>query len=328
MKLRKKIRRIPESILLCMGFLVVPFIPRRGIVWLAGLLGRAGLTLSTRSRRVALANLDAAYGDGLTQEEKLRIAREAFRTFCLVTLDYFWFAFFTRQRIRAHVRFDATFERYRETRPGISVTAHLGNWEVMGLAAALDGPPAVSVAASIKNPLADLFLSRVRRITGQGIEARRGAVRRIIGVLRNGGRAAFLMDQNTLPSEGGVFVDFFGLAVPVSNAVALLARRTGTAIVMPYCLVDGAGEYTIHVSTVFHAETGSHADALTTQRITHEIETLVRRYPGQWLWIYKRWKFLPPDGDRHGYPYYSRTDPGVNKKRFMADRAGALSKTD
>ena len=31
-----------------------------------------------------------------------------------------------------------------------------------------------------------------------------------------------------------------------------------------------------------------------TQRLQKQIETVIREYPDQWLWIHRRWKTRPP----------------------------------
>ena len=302
MKLRRKVRQIPEALLVLLGFILVPWLPRQWVVLLADGLGTAGFCLSAGQRKIALANLDVAFGDELTRTEKESIARESFRTFALVVLDLFWFSAFSKSRISRYVEIDSSFDIYRRASPVVAVTGHFGNWEVMGLAAALDGNPNVSVATPLKNRLVDKMLNRFRRGTGQEIQMRNGAVRGMIRVLKEGGRTALLMDQNTLPEEGGEFVGFFGLPVPVTRVAALLAKRTGSATVLTYCVLRSQGHYTVYAASLSEEEDG----VGMTQLATTALEDKIREYPGQWLWSYKRWKHVPDDESIDSYPFYAK----------------------
>ena len=115
---------------------------------------------------------------------------------------------------------------------------------------------------------------------------------------------ALLLDQNTLPAEGGTFVNFFGRSAPVSKAPAMLAQRTGAAILVTACLPIPGGRYRLSVCPPYRAEGVSVESA--TQEILLRLEALIREHPGCWLWTYKRWKFVPPGAERADYPYYAR----------------------
>lgn len=306
MSLWKQIRRIFECVLLLVGLVCIPLLPRCCVLGLARVLGDLVRWGGWSLRLVARANLDVAFGATRTDAEKDAILRQAYRHFALVLLDLFWFAVFTRRRLERLVTFDESIRHYHAASPGLIVTGHYGNWEIMGQASALLGEPIVSVATPLKNPLAEKLMAMFRRRTGQEIERRAGAGKAMLKVLRRGGRMAVLLDQNTLPHEGGVFVQFFGLPVPASRAAATLARHTDAAILLSHSVVERGGRYRIFVQPPLRMAEAT--DAAVTQEIVTRLEGLIREFPEQWLWMYKRWKYVPDGVAISGYPFYARSE--------------------
>jgi KDO2-lipid IV(A) lauroyltransferase len=304
MKTLKPARHFVEALLACLASWILPFLPRNAILGMSKTLGNTAFRCCRQLRSVAMANLDIAFGNSLSFEEKEAIIKDSFRTFTLVLIDLFWFGRSTAKRIQNCVKFDPSFDHYLKTNPAIIISGHFGNWEVMGLATALHGAPSMSVAMPLANPFVDSILNRLRRVTGQQIVTREGAVRKIITHLKSGGKTGMLMDQNTLPNDGGEFVPFFNLPVPVSKAASSLARRTDAAIVFAFCLLDQNGNYTLRALPPIRPEPGDQHDL--TPAIARIMEELIRQHPGQWLWMYKRWKFIPADSPPDNYPFYAR----------------------
>ena len=166
----------------------------------------------------------------------------------------------------------------------------------------------------LANPGVDRVFNRLREMSGQKVIPQQGAVRELIKILRQGKKIALLLDQNTKPAEGGIFVDFFGLPVPVSSAGAALAERTDAEIVMGFCLPQPDGSYRGHLRallspTPLPGEDKKQALTRLTQEITRQIEAEIRSNPGNWLWMYKRWKHVPPARSRQEYPFYAKNLP-------------------
>jgi KDO2-lipid IV(A) lauroyltransferase len=307
MNLRRRIRMIGETVLVGIALVTVPIVPRRGVVALAGLLGRAAFALSPTLRRISLANLAAALPE-LPEDERRAMARAALVNASLVVVDVLWFAAWTRRRVDRYVRFDPSFEDYFRTAPLVAITGHLGNWEVLGLAVAQRGAPLLSVANPVKSPVVDRFMLRSRRATGQKVVSRAGAVRGLLRGLRQGGRIGLLMDQNTLPSHGGVFVSFFGLQASMSDVVATLCTRTGAPFMVSCCIPDAKGTYTAYGLPVRQvAGTEAVPQNRITQQVADDLEVLIRRHPRHWVWAYKRWKYVPNGLEAHRYPFYAVT---------------------
>ncbi len=267
-------------------------------------LGRLVYTFSRKHNRTSDANLKLAFGPDISPERIKEIQIESFQGIILTIFDVLWFSLNTRKRVKKYVTFDDSMMYYIETLPQITVTAHLGNWEVHGMAMALSGYPCTSIAAPLGNPYIDAIFHSIRKKTGMKMAFKDGAARVALATIKEKGRLAVLLDQNITPESGGIFVNFFGLQVPVSKIGASLAIKTKTKLVFTYCIPDIKGFYTAYS---FPVETAPGADEQSvTQALTTALESVLRKHPGKWLWIYKRWKYIPEGADVEKYPFYAR----------------------
>ena len=307
MKLRKRVRRIPEALLVLFARAVIPCISRRGVLRISRTLGTLTYLVSAKLRRVSAANLDLAFGDVLSAVEKRDISKASFQSFCLVLLDLFWFNKNTTARLEQYLRYDKSFEVAFSGDPVIIITAHIGNWEVINLGCGAKGHPLTSVAMPVKNSFADRELNRLREKTGSRISPRSGAIRNVIKTLRDGGGSFFVLDQNTLPNEGGVFVPFFGLSVPVSKAIGALWSRTKATILVAWCVPDQDGYYTVYAKEPLSVPDDETAAGAITARVTSELESVIRDNPNFWLWSYKRWRFYCEGDDPKAFPFYAES---------------------
>ena len=302
-------RKIEFALTLAACWLIAP-LPRRAVLALARGIDTLGYHFAGRLKAVGRANLDLVFGDTLPPNEKQRILKASCRTFALVALDIAWFSRDTAKRIADWTAFEREPGEVIGGKPYICITGHFGNWEVLGLAAALRGYPLASVATPLKNPVVDRILRRQREATGQIILDREGAVRSMLRTLKEGGRVALLLDQNTQINEGGVFVDFFGVPATVSAAGASLAYRTGTGIAFGFSIPDANGRYHIHIPPTiapppYRREHADEAILDLTRQITRVYEDMIRTHPECWVWLYKRWKHVRPGDARDRYPFYT-----------------------
>ncbi|MFC1498699.1 lysophospholipid acyltransferase family protein [Verrucomicrobiota bacterium] len=302
----RKIRQLGEIILICLGFSIIPFLPRIWILGLSRFLGNMAYRFSRKLREVAMANLNVAFHSDISTDEKISIARDSFKTFALLILDIFWFGLFTKRRIASYVKFDSSFECFYKLHPSIVIGAHIGNWEVLGLAVAFRNAPCVSIATPLENPFADAMLNRFRCVTGSEVALKEGAIKTLLRTLNEGGRVALLLDQNTLPEEGGEFVDFFGLPAPMSKAVALLHERTAADMVFLFCIADNDGCYKTYAQQIISKSEPDVGSNVITQAVASVMEENISNHPGKWLWMYKRWKFVPKGAPKDKYPFYAK----------------------
>ena len=294
-------RRGMETVLVRLAAGALPRLPRSVIVWLARTLGGTAFVIAGRDRRVALANLQVAFGTTMAPAARRRIARASFQTFALVVLDYFWFTRDTDARLRQYVHLSPEFLAMVENPgPRIFFTLHMADWEMMGFVLALRGMALTSVGKPLKNPFVDRMISALRVSTGLRVVPPKGALRSLLQALKSKGNVALVLDQDTVPEEGGVRVDFFGLPVTISDGAAALATHFQAPLIGGYCRWTPDGHYHSYMRPLAAGD-----PATATSRIAAQIEEEIRRNPGQWTWMYKRWKRRLPGPPTDAYPYYA-----------------------
>ncbi len=120
--------------------------------------------------------------------------------------------------------------------------------------------------------------------------------RGLLTAMRKGETVGILMDTNMTPPQG-VFVDFFGKQACAASGLARVALKTGAAVLPGFMVWEKAERrYVLHFDPElkFPRTDDAEADILAaTQQCTSAIESWIRRYPDQWLWIHRRWKTQP-----------------------------------
>jgi len=308
MSLKRQIRAPFERGAIHLAMALIPRLSRRGVLGLANLSGFLGYHLDRRGRQIGTANLNVVFGKRKSPAEKKRILKTSFITMARTLLDTFWFAHRSAERLEKYVEIDPSSLVFFEPKAHICITAHFGNWEIIGQMSGHKGRPLSSIATPVKNEIVNKHFIRAREATGQKIIPRNGALRKLIKVLREGGKTAFLADQNTSEHEGGIWVDFFGLPAQITAAPALLAGRTGTEILIGFSTPLPGGRYRVYAAKTFQPplETGEASVRKLTEEIARATEEEIRNYPECWLWMYKRWKKIKPGSEPAGYPFYSQ----------------------
>ncbi len=173
-------------------------------------------------------------------------------------------------------------------------TAHLGNWELSAYAHAWMTAPMHVVVRPLDNPRVDELVENTRALSGNHIIRKKEAAvgRKILRALNSAGDAVgILLDQNVGLSEG-VFVDFFGLKACAGTAFVKFAHHSGAAVVPGYALwSETEKRYILRFYPEIPMSGNVQED---TQRIHSMLESVIREYPDQWLWIHRRWKTRPP----------------------------------
>lgn len=302
---RKKI----EIVLIRMALFIVPFWPRRMILACARLAGRIGFYLARGQRRLTLANLDIAFGEKKSAAEKKQIAVHSFQIMTMVFLDYFWFTRRSNERVKQYALFDQSVKNCFPSPPAVVVTAHFGGWEMLSRTMATNGYPHTAVFSLLSNPATSRIIESYRAVKNVEMIPMRGAVRGLLRSLHKGIYIALVMDQNTKPADGGIFVEFFGRPVPMSTSAALLAERVNVPIAPVFCLARRDGTYLVYALPplrTIDSPAGPDSVRDLTQQIALIFQREIEKQPEQWMWMYKRWRHIKPGSPPGIYPYYAK----------------------
>ncbi len=164
-------------------------------------------------------------------------------------------------------------------------TGHLGNWELSAFAFALLNRPISIVVRPLDNPRIDAFVESTRGLSGNKSIGRSAYVRGILKALSRNEMVGVLVDQH---DQDGILIDFFGRPAKTSTGIARFAARTGAAVVPGFAL--WSPEERKYILRFFPEVFISGAPERDTQNIHRQIESVIRDYPDQWLWIHRRWK--------------------------------------
>ncbi len=275
---------------------MVRALPHRAARPLGAALGDLARRLDPRHPRVARYNLEVAM-PALGPEERRRLIARCFRHFGSMLIDNVSLGRFGPVALCERLTLDgwhhlaAAEDRDRGT---LIVSAHLGNWEVIGYALALYRGTTQVVARPTRNRLVERDLLRFRQRFGNRIFYKRGAARRMLSAIKRHERVAYVIDQRVHPNEG-IETPFFGQTSFTSPLLAVLSLRTGAPVVPIFAYPEPPDRFRIVVQPPIEPPeraAGSQEAAVLelTLRYLEVIEEAIRRRPEMWLWMHERWR--------------------------------------
>jgi len=305
-KAYRALRRPWEEFAIWLALHTIPPLSLSGLLRLAHLIAAIGYQVDRRGRAIAHANLKVMFDGRMTPARERLITRGAYRNMARVLVNVFWVSRDTTTRIRDQVIFTPAFrEAVRKCLPAITVSAHLGNWEILSQACVVHGIPMTSVAKEIGSPEMTEGLTRLRSTIGQQIVPAEGALRHLILALRKGTSIGLLVDQHTHTWDGGTWVTFFGIRAGISLAPATLSRKFQVPIIFAWSRPLKDGRYRIEPGELFLPDPALD-DAARTQQLATAFERVIRRHPSLWCLNYRRWRYIYPGDDPARYPFYAR----------------------
>ncbi|MFK5921154.1 MAG: lipopolysaccharide heptosyltransferase II [Verrucomicrobiota bacterium] len=269
--------------------------------WRIGsLVGSIAYFFGGSYRRLAWRNLSIAF-DGEKNTSQIRqLTRQHFRAlgrsfFCSIKI-----ALMPTTAVEQCVSYEGREHILKAAQDGkgvITTIAHLSNWEILSQIPSL-GPdiPRSTLYQRLSNPYLNELVVRRRRKSGLTLFDRSSGFYGPLKHLREGGGVGILIDQHA--GDRGVWCPLFGRLASTTNLPALLAQRTGAAIIPVGVRADRPGHWTVTYSPPVTAPSTATKPHQKINDITAQLnlalENFIRNSPAEWFWVHDRWKTPNP----------------------------------
>ncbi len=277
------------------GSTLISLLPLRLVFVLGEILGFCAWMISSKYRGLAYRNLTIAFGNEKTPRERRRLVRRHFQGLGANLLSGEKLAAMPIAEVGRHIEvenIDAAHHFLRKGTPVVFVLSHLGNWELYAqlFPYYLDYIRNSTVYQKLGNRYMDEHVRRVRGRTGVEAFDRSEGFHRVIELLRGGGLIGILSDQHA--GDHGLWTPFFGRLASTSPLPALLAKRTGAALLGASIFPNGRARWRFAFTSRFDAPGDS--VATLTAKANELIAQQIRTAPEHWFWVHNRWKTPKP----------------------------------
>lgn len=173
---------------------------------------------------------------------------------------------------------------------GVIVSAHYGNWELLGLCTGLMVTPMNIVVKHLGNPHIDRWITATRTRHGNSVIYQERALRQGIQILSEGGILTVLGDQ-TDPT-GSFKTDFLGRRSAVFLGPAFSALKARVPLFLGMCRRQENSRYIVEYQEIGTSDFSFCREDIEelTRRYTKAIGEYIYRFPEEWFWLHNRWK--------------------------------------
>lgn len=277
---------------IALGRLAARFLPRQWLFRVSDALATIGYRCSSGFRNRSKKNITAVFGETMSAVAIEEMARQSFKNIVRSCFEVAIALEASDSELRTLIPLVGTEHLDAALAKGSGVlvlTAHLGNFFLIGSRLAMEGYPVSVLMNSPRDSRLAQLLEKYRlQIRLQAIQARprRKALRALQNSLHQNNITVIISDE--FRSGRGVEAAFFGRTVIARRGPATVALRTGAAIV-PACMVrQSNGSLKLVIEPELELDRSGKGSAQIREnvvRINRWVEGIVRAYPDQWNWM-------------------------------------------
>lgn len=270
-------------------------LPASAIGPVSKFVGGVGRSVSPSKAKLVRSHIARVKGKGKVKGLDATDAevRSAFVSYVRYWLEALRLPVVSSQQLEKSVHADG-LEHIANARDGgrgvILAVPHVGNWDVAGAWLVKWGLPVTVVVEKLEPPKLRQWFGDFRESLGMTVLVNDGnAGTQLMNALRRGEAIALLCDRDV--DGSGFDIEFFGETTSIPKGPAMLAIRSGAALLPSVSYEAEKGHHIVIGPPVEIAREGSLRDdvARATIALTKRIEALIESAPSQWHLFQPNW---------------------------------------
>ncbi|MDD5422998.1 MAG: ELM1/GtrOC1 family putative glycosyltransferase [Candidatus Omnitrophota bacterium] len=276
--------------------IIMGVIPVSFSLWIGRRFGTIAFIFNKKRRVVAYANLKAAFCNEKSPAELRALTKRVYQNMVQTFMEVLNLTKINRKYVDKYVEvvnMDRIRNASKSGRGTILLTAHFGNWELSSLVSSVEGFPIMVLVREQKMKRLNELLNALRESNGCKVIRKGMNTKNLLRALYGNNIVGILSDQDA--GRNGMFIDFFGRPTSCHSGPMEIAKHTDS-LILPNFIVRTKGPY----HKLFLEEYIDFRNTHTEDDIRHNLqkfaallESYIRKYPDQWLWLHKRWKSTP-----------------------------------
>lgn len=292
MKMKKKIRYLFEAVFVYIFFTMFKMLGFRLSSKLGGFIARK-IGTKLKVNNIAINNLNFVMPE-LTDEQKDKIINDMWDNLGRTVAELPNLQSITKENYTKYIKvtdYKYVTDAMKNNKQIFFFSCHSGNWEIIPKMASILGCEFVTTYRVANNLYVDKIIQKCRRgVCKDMIPKGKYGAKKIIGYLSNGSNLAMLTDQKM---NDGIEVDFFDKPAMTAPAIAKFVLKYN-AILIPSFTIRNKEKSEIIFFPPLETENKTVLEIMT--EVNKFFEDRIRKNPGQWMWIHKRWSdtnFIP-----------------------------------
>ncbi len=273
---------------------IIRSLPLGFSLFLGRRLGDLFYYFDIRHKAIAYANIKTALGAKLSPLETSRLTRKSYRAFGQNLVEMLLIPKVNKEYINKYINIeglDYVREGLKKGKGVILLAVHEGSWELSNIIAANLGLPFILFVREQRYPRLDKLLNSYRSLKACKIIQRENGIRQLIEALESNQAIGMTLDQG---GRSGTLVKFFAKDASMSTGAIKIALKYGATIIpVFYARLNGPYIKVIIEPPLEIKTTGDFKkDTLENlQRAVNIFEKYILKYPQEYLWTYKIWKY-------------------------------------
>jgi len=257
-------------------------------------LGDAFHFFDAKHRALAYANIRKALHNELSPADIRVVTKQFYRNFGQNFIEMFLLPKVDKDYLARNITVEGAehvSEALKSGKGVILLAVHAGSWELTNVICSNLGFPFNFFVREQKFPRLNGLLNTYRAQRGCKLITRQNQIRALIDVLKHNEVVGMTVDQG---GRYGEKVTFLGHEASMSSGAVKIALKYGSAILPAFYLRPGGARVKTIIGNPFEVRKTRHAEDDTRanlQELMRFYEDCIRRYPAEYLWTYKIWKY-------------------------------------